>query len=133
MRSVTHEEGVVVDVIDEFNASGHLINQITAPRAGLRSSQRRGRDSAGHTYASDSDRLVVDEFDSGAASWAGWRAGHAGGSFAEPAGVAVNAAGDVYVADRTLSRRAGTSEWLTSSRRPRSGHPFLEAQWGRET
>jgi hypothetical protein len=65
-------------------------------------------DSAGHLYVSDSEKLAVDEFDS-----AGRFMGHITGSgtpagpFAEPAGVAVNAEGDVYVADRTLERRTG--------------------------
>jgi hypothetical protein len=105
------EEGQVVPVIVEFSPAGSQINEITGSASG-----GFGRitgvavDSAGHLYVSDSEKLAVDEFDS-----AGRFMGRITGSdipkthsFAEPAGVAVNAEGNVYVPERTVERRGGS-------------------------
>jgi hypothetical protein len=101
------EAGLAAEVIDEFSPTGVLLNQINGS-AGGGFGQLSGLavDSSGHIYASDGGKRVIDEFDS-AGGFMGKITGSdsPAGSFAAPAGVAINAAGDVYVADHTAERR----------------------------
>jgi WD40-like Beta Propeller Repeat len=103
------ELGVQREVVDEFNVSGELVNQISGgPPGGFGSLSGVAVDAAGHIYVSDSKKLVVDEFDAAGAYMGQLTgAGSPAGSFAEPIGVSTDAAGDVYVADRTVERDGG--------------------------
>ncbi|MGH2864523.1 MAG: NHL repeat-containing protein [Solirubrobacteraceae bacterium] len=92
------------DQIIEFNSAGSEVRQFTGasvPGGSFGELTGLAVDSAGHLYASDRERRVVDEFDA-AGGFMGqiMGSGTPGGSFTEPTGVAVSAAGDVYVADR---------------------------------
>jgi DNA-binding beta-propeller fold protein YncE len=95
-------------VIYEFNPAGDLLASNTGVAAGgFGRISALAVDGEGHLYASDAEKRVVDEFDSSGAFMGRITGpGVPAVPFAEPVGVAVNAAGNVYVADRPVS--AGT-------------------------
>ncbi len=65
---VAVREGSGEDVIDEFGSSGAAIRQISGPSSNFFGTiTSLAVDSEGHLYVSDSERLVVDEFDSAGA------------------------------------------------------------------
>lgn len=125
------EEGLEHDLIDEFNPSGTLVKQIASgPAGGFGHLTGVAVDSAGHIYASDGERKVLDEFDA-AGSFMGQLtgAGSPAGSFAEPVGVATDSAGAVYVADRTGNRRPGTKGVVDVFAPATAGEPpFIEGE-----
>lgn len=93
----------------EFGADGAFEGKLTgsgSPQGSFigKSGQEAGNvsavavdDTSGHVLVAEAERGVVSEFDS-AGEWVGWVP-----DLAEPSGVAVNSAGDVYVSDAALS------------------------------
>jgi hypothetical protein len=119
------------ELIDEFGPSGDSIRQISGPSGNFFGDiTGLAVDAEGHLYASDGEKLVVDEFDS-AGDFMGQMTGSGSpsGTFAAPEGVAVNAQGDVYVADPTLTREQ-SSPGVVDVFGPamREAPPFLEGE-----
>ncbi len=113
-QAIDEAENESFAFIYAFSSSGQFLREISGQRSGAfpgfgaeRSEEALLTGVAvgpeGNVYASDSARRVVFEFD-GSGHYIGELTGTPSGAFSEPAGVALNKAGNVYVLDRTETR-----------------------------